>query len=353
MKALKILGGLFDIDSLEKQIEEYDIMMENFDFWNNLDKSTEIVKKSKIMKDRVNEFRTLNDTFNYLLDSLEIIKCDEDEEYIEIFKNDFSQFKNIFEEFNIKTLLNDEHDNSNAFLTLHSGAGGVDAQDWTEMLLRMYIRWAEFNNFTVSVVEYIAGDEAGIKGATLKIDGQYAYGYLKGEKGIHRLVRISPFNANGKRQTSFASVEILPEINDTEEIKISDSDLKIDTYRASGAGGQHVNKTESAVRITHIQTGIVVQCQSERSQLLNKETAMKILFSKLVELKNINYKEKLENLSGDLKDIGFGSQIRSYVLHPYSLVKDHRMNVETSDVNGVLDGKIDIFINKYIKNFLN
>lgn len=351
-KILKLLGGLFDVDFLRKQIQEYDIMMEDSNFWNDLHKSKEIVKECKSLKDKVQEFENLENTFKYLDESLEIIKHDEDDEYVNIFKNDFSEFKSLFEEMSIKTLLSGEYDKNNAFLTLHAGAGGVDAQDWTEMLLRMYIRWGEGNNFSVQVVEEISGDEAGIKGATLKISGEYAYGYLKSEKGIHRLVRISPFNSNGKRQTSFASVEVLPEIENVEEIKINDGDLKIDTYRASGAGGQHVNKTESAVRITHLKTGIVVQCQTERSQLSNKETAMKMLLSKLIELKDRTHKEKLEDLTGDLKEIGFGSQIRSYTLHPYSLVKDHRINVETSDFLGVLDGKIDIFIKKYIKNFL-
>lgn len=351
-KILKLLGGLFDVDFLRKQIQEYDIMMEDSNFWNDLHKSKEIVKECKSLKDKVQEFENLENTFKYLDESLEIIKHDEDDEYVNIFKNDFFEFKSLFEEMSIKTLLSGEYDKNNAFLTLHAGAGGVDAQDWTEMLLRMYIRWGEGNNFLVQVVEEISGDEAGIKGATLKISGEYAYGYLKSEKGIHRLVRISPFNSNGKRQTSFASVEVLPEIENVEEIKINDGDLKIDTYRASGAGGQHVNKTESAVRITHLKTGIVVQCQTERSQLSNKETAMKMLLSKLIELKDRTHKEKLEDLTGDLKEIGFGSQIRSYTLHPYSLVKDHRINVETSDFLGVLDGKIDIFIKKYIKNFL-
>lgn len=326
-------------------------MMESSNFWNDLNKSTEIVKKSKILKDRFKCFKDLEGNFKYLEESLEILKQDEDEEYIKIFENDFREFKNNFDEMNIKTLLNGEYDNTNAFLTLHAGAGGVDAQDWTQMLLRMYIRWGENNNFLVQVIEEISGDGAGIKGATLKISGEYAYGYLKSEKGIHRLVRISPFNSNGKRQTSFASVEVMPEIENLEEIKISDGDLKIDTYRASGAGGQHVNKTESAVRITHLKTGIVVQCQSERSQLSNKETAMKMLLSKLIELKDRTHKEKLEDLTGDLKEIGFGSQIRSYTLHPYSLVKDHRMNIETADVIGVLDGKIDIFIKQFIKGY--
>lgn len=327
--------------------------MEDSCFWNDLKNSTEIVKKSKYIKDKICEFEGLDGTLKYLEESLEIVKHDEDDEYIKIFKNDFLEFKNLFELLNIKTLLNGDYDRNNVFLMLHAGAGGVDAQDWTEMLLRMYIRWGEANNFLVELIEEVGGDEAGIKSATIKISGEYAYGYLKSEKGIHRLVRISPFNSNGKRQTSFASVEVLPEIEDIEEIKIKDDDLKIDTYRASGAGGQHVNKTESAVRITHLKTGIVVQCQTERSQLSNKETAMKMLLSKLIELKDRTHKEKLDDLTGDLKENGFGSQIRSYTLHPYSLVKDHRINVETTDVMGVLDGKIDIFIKKYIENFMN
>lgn len=328
-------------------------MMEDSNFWDDINKSTEIVKASKNLKDKIEEINSIDEEFNYLTDSLELIKEESDEEYIKIFKNDFYRLKNNIDSLSIRTLLNNEYDKNSAFLTLHAGAGGVDAQDWTEILLRMYTRWAEDNNFSISVVEHIIGDEAGIKGATIKIEGEYAYGYLKGEKGIHRLVRISPFNSNGKRQTSFASVEVLPEIQNIEEVKINESELKIDTYRASGAGGQHVNKTESAVRITHLKTGIVVQCQSERSQLSNKESAMKMLLSKLIELKDRTHKEKLEDLTGDLKEIGFGSQIRSYTMHPYTLVKDHRMNVETSDINKVLDGNIDIFIKNYIKGFAN
>lgn len=353
MKILKLLGGLFEVDKLKKTIEEYDRMMEETTFWNDLEKSTKVVKEAKVLKDKLKKFKDLEESFDYLNDSLELLRKEEDEEYSSMFIEDFSKFKIEFEDMSIQTHLNGTYDKNNAFLTLHSGAGGVDAQDWTEMLLRMYIRWGESSNFQVELIEEISGDEAGIKGATIKISGEYAYGYLKSEKGIHRLVRISPFNANGKRQTSFASVEVLPEIDSIEDVKINESDLKIDTYKASGAGGQHVNKTESAVRITHLKTGIVVQCQRERSQLSNRETAMKMLMSKLIELKERSHKEKLEDLTGDLKEIGFGSQIRSYTLHPYSLVKDHRMNVETSDVYGVLDGKINIFINKYIKNGLD
>ena len=328
-------------------------MMEDTKFWDDVENSTRIVRISKSLKDRIDEVNNLSKDYEYLLESLELIKDDNGEGYIKIFKDDFYKFKDLIDNLSIRTILNGEYDKNNAFLTIHAGAGGVDAQDWSEMLFRMYMRWGEENKFTLNVIEYTIGDEAGIKSATIKIEGEYAYGYMKGERGIHRLVRISPFNANGKRQTSFASVEILPEIQNIKEVKINESELKIDTYRASGAGGQHVNKTESAVRITHLKTGIVVQCQNERSQLSNKETAMKMLVSKLIELKDRTHKEKLEDLTGDLKEIGFGSQIRSYVMHPYTLVKDHRMNVEISDINKVLDGDIDIFIKNHIKGSID
>ncbi len=234
-------------------------------------------------------------------------------------------------------------------MTLHSGVGGTDAQDWTDMLFRMYTRWAEKEGFAVKIMDLLEAEDAGIKSVTLKITGEFVYGYLKSEKGIHRLVRISPFNANGKRQTSFASIEVLPELTDDQEIEIRSEDLKIDTYRAGGAGGQHVNKTESAVRITHMPTGIIVQCQNERSQHTNKETAMKVLKSKLVELKERSHKERIEDLTGELKDMGWGSQIRSYVFHPYNLVKDHRTGAETSNVDSVMNGDINMFITQYLK----
>ena len=250
-------------------------------------------------------------------------------------------------------LLSGEYDKNNAILTLHVGVGGTDANDWTEMLLRMYTRWCEKRGFSVETLELIQGEEAGIKSVTLSVKGEFAYGYLKAEKGIHRLVRISPYNANGKRQTSFASVEVLPELTKNQDIEIKQDDLKIDTYRASGAGGQHVNKTESAVRITHIPTGIVVQCQNERSQISNRETAMNMLKSKLIELKERAHKEKIEDLTGELKDMGWGNQIRSYVFHPYNMVKDHRTGEETSNVQAVMDGEIDSFINSYLASDLN
>ena len=274
-----------------------------------------------------------------------------EEDDIESAKEIISEIKLIEKEvqqYKIEILLSGEYDKNNCILTLHVGAGGTDANDWTEMLLRMYTRWCEKKGYKVDVIDLLEGEEAGIKSVTLRVEGLYAYGYLKAEKGIHRLVRISPFNANGKRQTSFASLEALPELTKEQDIEIKSDDLKIDTYRAGGAGGQHVNKTESAIRITHIPTGIVVQCQNERSQYANKDTAMAMLKSKLIELKERAHKEKIEDLTGELKDIGWGSQIRSYVFHPYSMVKDHRTGIETSNVNAVMDGDLDQFINGFL-----
>ena len=273
---------------------------------------------------------------------------EDDEESASEIINEVREIEKELQQYKIEILLSGEYDANDAILTLHAGVGGSDANDWTEMLLRMYTRWCEKKGYSVEVMDVLEGDEAGIKSATLKIKGINAYGYLKAEKGIHRLVRISPFNANGKRQTSFASIEVLPELTKEQDIDIRQDDLKVDTYRASGAGGQHVNKTESAVRITHIPTGIVVQCQNERSQFSNRDTAMAMLKSKLIELKERAHKEKIEDLTGDLKDMGWGSQIRSYVFHPYSMVKDHRTNVETSNVTAVMDGDLDMFINSYL-----
>ena len=254
------------------------------------------------------------------------------------------------EKLKLETLLSGKFDKNNCILTLHAGAGGTEAQDWVEMLYRMFTRWAEDKNYKVEVLDILQGDEAGIKSVTFQISGINAYGYLKSEKGVHRLVRISPFDASGRRHTSFASVDVMPEINEEIEIDIKTEDLKIDTYRAGGAGGQHVNKTDSAVRITHIPTGVVVQCQNERSQHSNKERAMKFLKAKLVELMEQEQKEKLDELRGVYKDIAWGSQIRSYVFHPYSMVKDHRTQVEAGNVQKVMDGDIDIFINSYLKH---
>ena len=321
--------------------------MQESNFWNDIDKAQEITQKSKRLKDKISKIEGLEKS----LEDVEVLKDMIEQDDMDSIKEIISEIKSIekqVEEFKIEILLSGEYDRNDAILTLHTGVGGSDANDWTYMLLRMYTRWCEKKGYAVKTLEYLPGDEAGVKSVTLSIKGEFAYGYLKAEKGIHRLVRISPFNANGKRQTSFASVEILPELTKNQDIEINPSDLKIDTFRAGGAGGQHVNKTESAVRITHLPTGIVVQCQNERSQFSNRDTAMAMLKSKLIELKERAQKDKIEDLTGELKDMGWGSQIRSYVFHPYSLVKDHRTGVETSNVNGVMDGDIDQFIISFL-----
>lgn len=322
--------------------------MQNPNFWNDIKEAQKITSEEKYLKDKLSKYNHLKNTIEDIIGLSQMLSEEDDDMGKEI----LSEYKNIKEEidrFKIETLLSGEYDRNNAIMTLHSGVGGTDAQDWTDMLFRMYTRWAEKEGFTVKIMDLLEAEDAGIKSVTLKITGEFVYGYLKGEKGIHRLVRISPFNANGKRQTSFASIEVLPELTDDQEIEIKSEDLKIDTYRAGGAGGQHVNKTESAVRITHIPTGIIVQCQNERSQHTNKETAMKVLKSRLVELKERSHKEKIEDLTGELKDMGWGSQIRSYVFHPYNLVKDHRTGAETSNVDAVMNGDINIFITEYLK----
>lgn len=327
--------------------------MQNPNFWNDIKEAQKITSEEKYLKDKLSKYNHLKNTIEDIIGLSQMLSEEDDDMGKEI----LSEYKNIKEEidrFKIETLLSGEYDRNNAIMTLHSGVGGTDAQDWTDMLFRMYTRWAEKEGFTVKIMDLLEAEDAGIKSVTLKITGEFVYGYLKGEKGIHRLVRISPFNANGKRQTSFAAIEVLPELTDDQEIEIKSEDLKIDTYRAGGAGGQHVNKTESAVRITHIPTGIIVQCQNERSQHTNKETAMKVLKSRLVELKERSHKEKIEDLTGELKDMGWGSQIRSYVFHPYNLVKDHRTGAETSNVDAVMNGDINIFITEYLKgNFKN
>ena len=295
--------------------------MQESNFWNDIDKAQEITQKSKRLKDKISKIEGLEKS----LEDVEVLKDMIEQDDMDSIKEIISEIKSIekqVEEFKIEILLSGEYDRNDAILTLHTGVGGSDANDWTYMLLRMYTRWCEKKGYAVKTLEYLPGDEAGVKSVTLSIKGEFAYGYLKAEKGIHRLVRISPFNANGKRQTSFASVEILPELTKNQDIEINPSDLKIDTFRAGGAGGQHVNKTESAVRITHLPTGIVVQCQNERSQFSNRDTAMAMLKSKLIELKERAHKDKIEDLTGELKDMGWGSQIRSYVFHPYSLVKE-------------------------------
>ncbi|AVQ48500.1 peptide chain release factor 2 [Clostridium botulinum] len=345
---IKEIGESLDIEKLKNSISELQNKMQNPNFWNDIKEAQKITSEEKYLKDKLSKYNHLKNTIEDIIGLSQMLSEEDDDMGKEI----LSEYKNIKEEidrFKIETLLSGEYDRNNAIMTLHSGVGGTDAQDWTDMLFRMYTRWAEKEGFTVKIMDLLEAEDAGIKSVTLKVTGEFVYGYLKGEKGIHRLVRISPFNANGKRQTSFASIEVLPELTDDQEIEIKSEDLKIDTYRAGGAGGQHVNKTESAVRITHIPTGIIVQCQNERSQHTNKETAMKVLKSRLVELKERSHKEKIEDLTGELKDMGWGSQIRSYVFHPYNLVKDHRTGAETSNVDAVMNGDINIFITEYLK----
>ena len=279
---------------------------------------------------------------------IEMSEEEPDDETIEEIREDLGRFQEEFEELRIGTLLTGEYDRNDAIMSIHAGAGGTESCDWASMLYRMYTRWAEKKGFTVEVLDYLEGDVAGIKGVTFEVRGENAYGYLRSEKGVHRLVRISPFNAAGKRQTSFVSCDVIPDIEDEIEIEINEDDLRIDTYRSSGAGGQHINKTSSAVRITHLPTGIVVQCQNERSQHMNKDKAMQMLKAKLYLIKQQEQADKVSDIRGEIKEIGFGSQIRSYVMQPYTLVKDHRTNAEISNIGAVMDGNIDPFINAYL-----
>ncbi|MGG7142237.1 peptide chain release factor 2 [Clostridium nigeriense] len=348
-KFIEEMGLLFDKEALEKQLQELELKMQEPGFWDDIKKAEEVTKESKRIKDKIDSFDNLVNRVEDVEILSDLVEENDDDSINEVIREIKSIEKDV-EEYRIELLLSGEYDRNDAILTLHAGVGGSDANDWTEMLLRMYTRWCEKKGFSVETIDYLEGDEAGIKSVTLKVKGEFAYGYLKAEKGVHRLVRISPFNANGKRQTSFASVEVLPELTKDQDIDIRSEDLKIDTYRASGAGGQHVNKTESAIRITHIPTGIVVQCQSERSQFSNRDTAMSMLKSKLIELKERAHKEKIEDLTGELKDMGWGSQIRSYVFHPYNMVKDHRTGEETANLNAVMNGEIDSFITAYLRS---
>ncbi|ADL52723.1 peptide chain release factor 2 [Clostridium cellulovorans 743B] len=347
-KTIEEMGALLDIPKLTLTLEELEGSMQESGFWDNLERAQSVTARAKGIKDRIDLYNNFQSSVEDIKVLIEMAIEENDSSLVTEVYNEISTLSDSVENLRLELMLSGEYDTNNAIVTLHSGVGGTDAMDWTEMLLRMYTRWCEKKAFNVETLDLQVGDEAGIKSATLKVTGLYAYGYLKAEKGIHRLVRISPFNANGKRQTSFASLEVTPELRQDQNVEINPSDLKVDTYRASGAGGQHVNKTESAIRITHIPTGIVVQCQNERSQIQNRETALNMLKSKLVELKERAHKEKIEDLTGDLKDMGWGSQIRSYVFHPYTMVKDHRTNIQVNDVYKVMDGELDVFIKGYL-----
>lgn len=323
--------------------------MEAPGFWDDPEYSNRRMKELKSLKELVETCDRLKTQFEDIGDLIEMGYEDEDPQMAEDIRKELDEFIETLEELRIGTLLDGEYDKDNAILKLNAGAGGTESCDWAGMLYRMYSRWAERKGFSVDVLDYLDGDEAGIKSITFQVNGVNAYGYLKSEKGVHRLVRISPFNAQGKRQTSFVSLDVMPDIEEDLEVEIDEGDLRIDTYRSSGAGGQHINKTSSAIRITHLPTGIVVQCQNERSQHMNKDKAMQMLKAKLYLLKQEANAEKLSDIRGDVKDIGWGNQIRSYVMQPYTMVKDHRTNAESANVNAVMDGNIDLFINAYLK----
>ncbi|WP_144203034.1 peptide chain release factor 2 [Alkalihalobacillus trypoxylicola] len=349
-KRLNDFRGSLDLEVKQERMAELDELMTDPDFWNDQEKAQTVINESNALKDQVNTFLKLKDSFEDLEVSYELVKEEDDQELAEELFSGVKELVEAMNEFELQLLLSEPYDKNNAILELHPGAGGTESQDWASMLLRMYTRWAEAKGFKVETMDYLPGDEAGVKSVTLLIKGHNAYGYLKAEKGVHRLVRISPFDSSGRRHTSFVSCEIMPELDDNVEIDISPEDLKIDTYRASGAGGQHINTTDSAVRITHLPTNTVVTCQSERSQIKNREQAMKMMKAKLYQLKLEEQQKQLDEIRGEQKEIGWGSQIRSYVFHPYSLVKDHRTNFEIGNTNGVMDGDLDGFIDAYLRS---
>ena len=343
--------SLFDITTSEKQLKELELKTTEEDFWQRDTKETsKVLYQIKQLKNKVEQYRKIENEIINLEELTELANLENDLDVAKDILKSTTKLENKIEKLQLETLLSGKYDKNNAILTLHPGAGGTESQDWAEMLYRMYTRWAVKNGYEVKELDYLEGDEAGIKSVTFEIVGENAYGYMKGEMGVHRLVRISPFDAGGRRHTSFASLEVLPEITDDIQIEINPDDLRVDTYRASGAGGQHINKTSSAVRITHIPTNTVVACQSERSQIQNRETAMRMLKSKLLNLKEKEQKETIDELKGEQKDIAWGSQIRSYVFCPYTLVKDHRTNYEVGNVESVMDGNIDGFIEAYLKS---
>ncbi|MED4962696.1 peptide chain release factor 2 [Heyndrickxia coagulans] len=353
--AKKLAGfrGSLELEEKETRIAELEERMLEPNFWDDQQEAQKIINESNALKEMVNGYRELESQQKDLEVTYELAKEENDQELKEELEAELEGFTEKLNEYELQLLLNGPYDANNAILELHPGAGGTESQDWCSMLLRMYTRWGEKKGFKVETLDYLPGDEAGVKSVTLLFKGHNAYGYLKAEKGIHRLVRISPFDAAGRRHTSFVSCEVMPEIDDNIEVEVRPEDLRVDTYRASGAGGQHINKTSSAVRITHIPTGIVVSCQSERSQIQNREQAMKMLKAKLYQ-KEVEEKEKqLAEIRGEQKEIGWGSQIRSYVFHPYSMVKDHRTNVETGNVQAVMDGEIDLFIDAYLRSHIS
>lgn len=343
------LADALGLKQMESEIQQLELRAAEPGFWDDMENSQKILQRTASLKGKVEAYNKLNSAYEDTLALIELANEEEDLSLLEEAQQEVEKVKENLESQRLSTLLTGEYDSKNAILTFHAGSGGTEAQDWAEMLYRMYNRWAERHNFKVKTLDYLDGEEAGLKSATILVEGENAYGYLKSESGVHRLVRVSPFDSSGRRHTSFASLEVMPEIDDNIEVNINPEDIKMDVYRASGAGGQKVNKTSSAVRLTHIPTGIVVACQVERSQHQNREVAMKMLASKLMEIKEREHLDKIEDIKGVQKEITWGSQIRSYVFMPYTLVKDNRTSYEVSNINAVMDGDIDGFINAYLK----
>ena len=359
---LRLEGLKPDIDDLEsalgltagrKELAELEEKAAAPNFWDDMENAQTILQRSAVLKGKIEGYAALVDAYHDTLTLIELADEEGDLSLLEECAEGVEKVQSSMEEQRLSTLLSGEYDAKNAILTFHAGAGGTEAQDWAEMLYRMYTHWTERHSFKYKILDYLDGDEAGIKSASILVEGLNAYGYLKGESGVHRLVRVSPFDASGRRHTSFAALEVIPEIDDEIEVEIRPEDLKVDTYRSGGAGGQHVNKTESAIRITHIPTGIVVACQNERSQFQNRDVAMKMLKSKLVEIKEREHYDKIEDIKGGQAQIAWGSQIRSYVFMPYTMVKDHRTGFETGNISAVMDGELDGFINAYLKAAAN
>lgn len=352
-KDIQELAEVLDVEHAKEQVDALHAQMEAQGFWDDLERSQKVLQQSKALEHRVEHFNTLSNLLEDTIVMVELAMEEGDDSIVDEVVAERNSFKTQLEDVKLSTLLSGEYDSKNAIMTFHAGAGGTEAQDWAEMLYRMYNRWAERHNFKIRLLDYLDGDEAGLKSASMLIEGDNAYGFLKSEIGVHRLVRISPFDASGRRHTSFAAVEVMPEIDDAIEVDIRPEDLKVDTYRSSGAGGQHINKTESAIRITHIPTGVVVSCQTQRSQFQNRDYAMKMLRSKLIEIKEREHLDKIEDIKGVQKEIAWGAQIRSYVFMPYTLAKDHRTGFENGNIQAVMDGDLDGFINAYLKSLIN
>ena len=350
---LKELGDVLQVARAQSELDDLRIQVTYDGFWDDAEKSQKVMQKIRKLENTVDKFRHLNQKLEDTIALIDLCMEEDDDSSNEEILQDVESFKEELEAEKLSTLLTGEYDSSNAILTFHAGAGGTEAQDWAQMLYRMYNRWAERHDFKVSLLDYLDGDEAGLKSASMLVEGQNAYGFLKSEAGVHRLVRVSPFDASGRRHTSFAALEVMPEIDDSMEVDIRPEDVKMDVFRSSGAGGQHINKTSSAVRLTHIPTGIVVSCQTQRSQFQNRDFAMKMLRSKLVEIKEREHLEKISDIKGVQKEIAWGAQIRSYVFMPYTLAKDHRTGFENGNISAVMDGDLDGFINAYLKALSN